>query len=155
MQRILKRTAQAQRQVARRATKTEKKEKQAIRVRHVQALKAAGQEIRMNLRDARSARKEDWELGPLAPKRDLGYNDYGTFKEGIRQDYTNNGNYVPQKKIIEQRCAWAGGVTQLNLAPEDRVVILEGPDKGKIDRIKEINKEDGTLTLQNQHKVRF
>lgn len=155
MQRVLKRTTQAQRQVVRRAAKTDKKEKQATRIRHKQSLVAANSEIRTNLRDARRARREDWELGPLAPRRDLGAsNSYGTFQEPLRQDHTNNSSYVANEKVIEQRCAWAGGVKQLNLVAEDRVVILQGPDKGKIDRIKEVNKESGTVTLQNHHRVR-
>lgn len=153
MQRVLKRTAQAQRQVVRRAAKSDKKEEQAVRNRYKQSLKAANQEIRTNLRDARRARKEDWELGPLAPKRDLGYNSYGTFREPLRQDYTNSGVYVAKQKVNEQRCAWAGSIKQLNLVSDDRVVILEGPDKGKIDRIKDVNAENGTVTLQNHHKV--
>jgi large subunit ribosomal protein L24 len=153
MQRVLKRTAQAQRQVVRRVAKQAKKEKQETRNRHQDVLTAANREIRNNLRDARRARREDWELGPLAPKRDLGFNDYGTFQENLRQDYTNNGVFVARQKVIEQRCAWAGGVKQLSLAPDDRVVILDGPDKGKIDRIKAINAESGTLTLQNRHQV--
>jgi len=155
MQRVLKRTAQAQRQVVRRAAKQAKKGKQETRNRHQDVLTAANREIRNNLRDARRARREDWELGPLAPKRDLGFNDYGTFQENLRQDYTNNGVFVARQKVVEQRCAWAGGVKQLSLAPDDRVVILDGPDKGKIDRIKAINAESGTLTLQNRHQALF
>lgn len=153
MQRVIKRTAQAQRQVARRATKAAKKEKQEVRTRYKDSMVSANVEIRANLRDARRARREDWELGPIAPKRDLGFNEYGTFKENLRQDHSNNGVFAPRDKILEKRCAWAGGLQQLSLAPGDRIVILEGPDKGKIDRIKDINSDIGTVTLQNLHQV--
>lgn len=103
--------------------------------------------------DARRARKEDWAMGPLAPKRDLGFNGYGMFAESVRTDWSNYGLHAPRPEIIAKRCAWAGGVKQLNLAVSDRVVIMDGPDKGKIDRIKTINLQSGHVTLENNHRV--
>lgn len=123
------------------------------RMRNRQALRSAVSEIRQNLKDARQARREDWEMGPLAPKRDLGFNNYGAFKETVRQDWTNYGLHQARPQLIEHRCAWAGGARQLNLAPQDRVVIMDGPDKGKIDRIKDVQAENGTVTLENYHRV--
>lgn len=153
MQKLLKRTAQAQRQAGRRAKKINRRDEFDTRRRNNQYLKMANDEIRQNLKDSRRARKEDWEMGPLAPKRDLGFNGYGTFRENLRQDWTNNGMNPIDPKVLEQRCAWAGGVKQLCLAPQDRVVILEGPDKGKVDRIQSVNKLNGSVTLENHHKV--
>ncbi|GJN73366.1 KOW motif containing protein [Purpureocillium lilacinum] len=153
MQKLVKRAAQAQRQAGRRARQRVEQEAIDHRMRNRQALRSAVSEVRQNLKDARRARQEDWEMGPLAPKRDLGFNNYGAFRENVRQDWSNYGLHQPPPKVVEQRCAWAGGVKQLNLAPQDRVVILDGPDKGKIDRIKAVQAENGTVTLETHHRA--
>ncbi|KAM5348668.1 hypothetical protein ACJ41O_008492 [Fusarium nematophilum] len=153
MQKLAKRVAQAQRQAGRRAQKAAAAEQGAYKKRNQQAFQAAVTEVRKNLIDARRARKEDWELGPIAPKRDLGFNGYGVFEEGARTDWSNYGLFTPRPEVLEKRCAWAGGVKQLNLAVSDRVVIMDGLDKGKIDRIKSINLESGYVTLENNHRA--
>lgn len=153
MQKLAKRAAQAQRQASRRTRLQMEQENIDGKLRSRLALRSAVEEVRQNLKDARQARKEDWELGPLAPKRDLGFNDYGAFKENVRQDWSNYGLHQPNPKVVEQRCAWAGGVKQLNLAPGDRVVIQDGPDKGKIDRIRSVQPQVGTVTLEHRHQV--
>ncbi|GAO19088.1 uncharacterized protein UV8b_07253 [Ustilaginoidea virens] len=153
MQKLAKRAAQAQRQATRRARQHVENEKIDHRIQNRDALKGALSEIRRNLKDARQARMEDWEMGPLAPKRDLGFNNYGVLKEAARFDWTNSGLHQAKPQLVEQRCAWAGGVRQLNLVPQDRVLIMDGPDKGKIDRIKDVQAENGTVTLQNCHRA--
>ncbi|KHN97749.1 KOW motif containing protein [Metarhizium album ARSEF 1941] len=153
MQKLAKRAAQAQRQATRRARQQMEREKIDHRMRNRQALRSAVSEVWQNLKDARQARKEDWEMGPLAPKRDLGFNNYGAFRETARQDWTNHGLHQARPQLIEKRCAWAGGAGQLNLAPQDRVVIMDGPDKGKIDRIRDVHPENGTVTLENHHRA--
>ncbi|KAG5931540.1 hypothetical protein E4U53_001711 [Claviceps sorghi] len=153
MQKLVKRAAQAERQASRRARQQMERQNIDNRIRNRQALRSAVSEIRQNLKDARQARKDDWELGPLAPKRDLGFNNYGAIKESVRQDWTNAGTHQQKIELIEQRCAWAGGVRQLNLAPQDRVVIMDGPDKGKIDRIKGVQAGSGTVTLETHHRA--
>ncbi|KND92857.1 hypothetical protein TOPH_02663 [Tolypocladium ophioglossoides CBS 100239] len=153
MQKLVKRAAQAQRQAARRSRQQMEQENIDYRMRNRTALRSAVAEVRQNLKDARRARQEDWELGPLAPKRDLGFNNYGAFKENVRQDWSNYGLHQVRLQVAEQRCAWAGGVKQLNLAPQDRVVIMDGQDKGKIDRIKSVQTENGTVTLETHHRA--
>ena len=153
MQKLVKRVAQAQRQAGRRSNIRARKEAAEGQLHNRQALSGAIAEVRQNLKDAKRARQEDWEMGPLAPKRDLGFNNYGAFKESMRQDWSNSGLHRPAPKVVEARCAWAGGVKQLNLAPKDRVVILDGPDKGRIDRIQSVDAESGTVTLETCHRV--
>ncbi|KAF4971732.1 hypothetical protein FSARC_1531 [Fusarium sarcochroum] len=153
MQKLAKRVAQAQRQAGRRAEKAAKIDHTNYKLRNQQAIRAAVSEVRQNLLDAKRARKEDWELGPIAPKRDLGFNGYGVFEEGVRTDWSNYGLYTPRPEVLIKRCAWAGGVKQLNLALSDRVVIMDGPDKGKIDRIRSINIQTGHVTLENYHRA--
>ncbi|CVK98418.1 hypothetical protein LB506_009334 [Fusarium annulatum] len=153
MQKLAKRVAQAQRQAGRRAQKAAKSEENNYKLRNRQAMRAAVSEVRQNLQDARRVRQEDWALGPIAPKRDLGFNGYGMFSEGVRTDWSNYGLYRPRPEVLAKRCAWAGGLKQLNLAISDRVVIMDGPDKGKIDRIKTINPQGGYVTLENYHRA--
>ncbi|KFA61217.1 hypothetical protein S40285_06449 [Stachybotrys chlorohalonatus IBT 40285] len=153
MQKLLKRANQAQRQAQRRATEVAKRDRINAINRNKESLRRANQEVRQNLRDSRQARQDAWELGPLAPKRDLGFNGYGLLKESARTDWSMDGRLSLKPELLEKRCAWAGGSKQLNLAPKDRVVILDGPDRGKIDRIKEINLAVGSVTLENCHQV--
>ncbi|ODA83762.1 hypothetical protein RJ55_02278 [Drechmeria coniospora] len=153
MQKLARRVAQAQRQAGRRSRQRVERENIDNRTRNRQALRAGVAEVRQNLKDAKQARQEDWEMGPLAPKRDLGFNNYGAFRETVRQDWTNHGLHQPRPELLHQRCAWAGGVKQLNLAVGDRVVIRDGPDKGKLDTIKSIQPESGTVTLEKHHRA--
>ncbi|KAH8706387.1 hypothetical protein BGZ61DRAFT_493293 [Ilyonectria robusta] len=153
MQKLAKRVAQAQRQAGRRAQKQAQSEHQGYKLRNRQALRGAVTEVRENLLDARRARAEDWEMGPIAPKRDLGFNGYGMFAESVRTDWSNYGLYSPRPEVVQKRCAWAGGPKMLNLEVQDRVVILDGPDKGKIDRIRSINLQSGHVTLETHHRA--
>ena len=154
MQKVFKRAAQAQRQVTRRMQKKKKESMLAERKGNNNEAKYATAELKKNVKDARLARKEDWELGPLAPKRDLGlYNKYGAVQERFRYNWNQSSEKFISPAVVEARCKWAGGPNQLNLAVGDRVVIMDGPDKGKIDRIKAIYKETGSLTLQTYNKA--
>ena len=153
MQKLAKRTVQAQRQAGRRAEQQARRQRKTGMWQARAAVKGMNQEIKSNLADARLARKEDWELGPLAPKRDLGFNHYGLMTDPVRASHIYNGNHVVSQKVVEKRCEWAGGSKQLNLAVGDRVVILEGPAKGKVDRIESVNTDLGTITLQEQYQV--
>lgn len=153
MDKLARRVAHAQRSASRRAQLLSKRDQLGVTTRNRGAIKDAVNEVRQNIRDARQARREDWEMGPLAPKRDLGFNNYGVVQEPMRQDWTNHGLVRGQFKLAEKRCAWAGGSKQLNLAPGDRIVVMEGQDKGKIDRIKTVNAANGTITLENHNRV--
>lgn len=153
MQKLAKRVAQAQRQAGRRLQKQAESETKNYKLRNRQALRGAVMEVRENLLQARRARKEDWELGPLAPKRDLGFNGYGMFSEGARSDWSNYGLFTPRPEVLKKRCEWAGGAKMFCLEVQDRVVILDGPDRGKIDRIRSINLGSGHVTLETHHRV--
>ncbi|PHH91808.1 hypothetical protein CDD83_10231 [Cordyceps sp. RAO-2017] len=153
MQKLLKRTAQAERQAARRAKQQLKSELNDGKLQSRSELRRAMTEIRQNLKQARTAMREDWELGPLAPKRDLGFNTYGATQAPMRLDWSCSGFAKPAAKLVEQRCAWAGRPKQLNLASGDRVVIMDGPDQGKVDRISSVDTDNGSVKLETYHKA--
>jgi large subunit ribosomal protein L24 len=153
MQKLVKRVAQAERQVARRAARQTKGDLIQRQKRTKQGQIEAVREIQDTIKESRLARRDAWEKGPLAPKRDLGISNYDTINSALRTDWTNQGMLNPKPEILEKRCAWAGGSKRLNLAPQDRVVILDGPDKGKIDRIKAVDPDSGVVTLEERHQA--
>ena len=155
MEKVAKRAAQAQKQAFRRAQLQAHREGAEHRARNRGMLKQATAEIKQNVRDAKAMRREAWQLGPLAPKRDLGFNHFGAFQEHPRLDPSLEGRQRFDPEILKKRCAWAGTPNQLNIVPGDRVVIVNGHDKGKIDRIKSINRNDMTIKLEEHHKVCF
>lgn len=154
MDKIARRVAHANRNVARRTQRLSRRQQGQANERNRNVMKDGVAEIRRDIQEARQARKEDWEMGPLAPKRDLGFGDHGILVQPIRQDWSNYGQIKSQGQLAEKRCAWAGGSKMLNLVAGDRVVILEGHDKGKIDTIKSVDASNGTVTLDNHHRVR-
>ncbi|KAL8723946.1 MAG: hypothetical protein Q9166_008212 [cf. Caloplaca sp. 2 TL-2023] len=80
MQKLLKRTSQVQKQAARRQRITRSKSASDTRKLQHQQLKVHNQAKREVFVSARQAQREDWHLGPLAPRRDVGdrAETYGT-----------------------------------------------------------------------------
>ncbi|KAL8696426.1 MAG: hypothetical protein Q9201_007661, partial [Fulgogasparrea decipioides] len=80
MQKLLKRTSQVHRQAARRQRiAREKNASDTRKILHRQQ-KIYNKSQRQVFRAARQAQREDWALGPLAPRRDVGdkAETYGT-----------------------------------------------------------------------------
>ncbi|KAI0378301.1 hypothetical protein F5Y04DRAFT_153100 [Hypomontagnella monticulosa] len=149
MQKILRRVATAERVAAKRAKTKElkwyKKDKKAQSDEVVQQLAMA----RIEFSDAKKAVKEDWELGPLAPRRDVG--DWAKTKGGIHE--IRYGSYGSMTLAMRnRRCEWAGGAFNLNLAEGDRVVLLDGPDKGRIGKIMDIVYDKAEVTVEGLNK---
>ncbi|KKY28623.1 putative kow motif domain protein [Phaeomoniella chlamydospora] len=92
------------------------------------------------IRNERRARREDWILGPLAPKRDVGENRgaYGTRPMHHGQ--------MPEV-IKSQR------VKYINFAVGDRVCVLRGRDTGKIGKVEKVEEESQTLRVQGVNRV--
>ncbi|KAG5920532.1 hypothetical protein E4U61_007801 [Claviceps capensis] len=153
MQKLLKRAHQVERLATRRLQVKREGEEIGKRIQTRRSLREAVDQARQDVLNARKARKEDWELGPIAPKRDLGFNSYGIVSSPMRLDWDNEGMARVRPELLEKRCAWAGRPGRLNLAPGDRVVLLDGPDRGKIDRITEIKEGTGTVLLEKRHRV--
>jgi len=142
MQKVLRRTALAERQALCRAKVRKSKYDSEKRTLDLQEAIVHRRLINQNLKNARITRREDWQLGPLAPKRDVGAqkDTYGTSNSRMLR-----GLDLPES---ERTKTWV-------LAEEDRVVILEGRDKGRIGVVKSINKETDQLTVEGLNMVRW
>ena len=142
----------AERQAARRVVRKKAKALEAKGERRDQ-LRQRGEtmkQIKDDLHAARKNRREDWELGPLAPRRETAkLNDAGrTFYGSVAMD-RNSVNTKLSKKELDERTAWAGGIQFLNLTAGDRVVVIEGPYKGRIAPIKRVIKANAQVQLDD------
>ncbi|EOD50098.1 putative kow motif domain protein [Neofusicoccum parvum UCRNP2] len=135
MQKVIQRTAMAKRQATRKAKKATEMEKafdkRQIR-KELQQIKALANRT---IVDARKHRREDWLLGPLAPRRDVGEwrEKWGT----IDARRTQLPAVDPDKKL--ELPPFAEG---------DRVVLLRGRDKGRIGEIREFDEDSQTVRVK-------
>ncbi|GAB1312960.1 hypothetical protein MFIFM68171_03170 [Madurella fahalii] len=141
MDKILRRVRMAERQVARRAKRNQERFHAAEKKKRLNEITQLRRQAGYELGAAVKARHEDLELGSLAPRRDVSKVDsFGNYWGSISTERA-----LLQVKLTDQqreaRAAWAGGAQYLCLAPGDRVVILEGPYKGKISAIESIKKD--------------
>lgn len=148
MQKVIRRTLLAERQAARRTEK-----RKAIKLRewaktNREQTNYALRDVKNDLVKARQARREDWELGPLAPKRDV-----GDYKEKYGTISTNRltGPEL-ERKDIDKALETVGG-KHLHIVTGDRVVILEGRDKGRIGKVKETSRERAEVTVEGLNMV--
>ncbi|KAL4808526.1 hypothetical protein BDV18DRAFT_135191 [Aspergillus unguis] len=140
MQKVIRRTAlarnQAQRKVIR-ANKAAEREELNDTLRQRFAYNRLELD---NIRAERLRRREDWMRGPLAPQRDAGL-EAKSF--GALSPQAMNPPKVP-KHLRKQ---------YINFAPGDRVCIMKGRDKGKIDVVVRVDSENETLTLKESNMV--
>ncbi len=154
MDKLLRRVRMAERQVVRRAKREkyiqEKFEQRQQRHQMLRTQREAGEQLKAAI----VARHEDWELGPLAPRRDVSRVDkFGNYWGSITGERAQLSTTQLTDEQKTARSAWAGGPQYICLAPGDRVVILEGPYRGKITKIEKINKENMTIDVADEMLV--
>jgi large subunit ribosomal protein L24 len=118
---------------------------------------------------ARKARREDWELGPLAPRRDVGDQalKYGTAEGPQMQVYVHPSKlhldwkmrHLPPEKRMEKLGWKSVGARKWeklgNLFYEkDRVAVVRGPQAGKITVVDKAHEEEEMVTLKSLNLVR-
>ncbi|KAF1814531.1 hypothetical protein P152DRAFT_456801 [Eremomyces bilateralis CBS 781.70] len=98
--------------------------------------------VRLNevLRAAKHAQREDWRLGPLAPRRDVGE---GRTKYGYLDAFLAHG--VPFSYHGGDRAIRGG----------DRVVVLAGRDKGKIGKATDVNHKNRTCKVAGLNQFQY
>ncbi|KAI1430674.1 KOW domain-containing protein [Xylaria sp. CBS 124048] len=149
MQKILSRVATAERVVAKRQKtkdmKYRRKEKNDMLTQSRFQVRGALDEVR----EAKQAIRDDWTMGPLAPRKDVG--EWDSARGAIGDSRYSSPGFI-SLAARNARCQWAGGAYYLNLAVGDRVVLLDGPDKGRISKISSINQETAEVTIKDLNK---
>lgn len=148
MQKIVARTAEAQRNAANRAKRKALKEFRQAQAERRRETKTALQGVVKDLRASRIRRREDWDLGPMAPLRNIDGQMSHAATEGARMTMTQ----ALKPWEVAARCEWAGGAKNLSIRVGDRVVVTQGPFKGVIDKIKQVNFETATVQLNDSAK---
>lgn len=99
-------------------------------------------------KDAMKAMKEDWALGPLAPKRDFGENadKLGTVDMGLHTLHN-----LTTTQIEDVKARMGDNVFK----PQDRVVVLTGRDRGKIGTILSVDEEKMSAQIEGINNVSF
>ena len=144
MQKVLRRTKLAKGQAARKAKQNKKVNDASLYRYSKRQQKPINEEIRRAVRGARKAQREDWTLGALAPKRDIGEqaDKYGTVS--IRRI----------QPPVEKADGWWKDYC---IVEGDRVVIVEPGhrDRGKIGTVKEVKMKAEHCTVEGLNEVRF
>lgn len=150
MQKILRRVATAER------VATKRQKAQDLRLYKEEKKQTSHQDKRRvmmaqeELEKAKQSIRDDWAMGPLSPRTDIGnFQDaYGTIGEAR---YATTGGFSLATR--NARCRWAGGAYYLNLAVGDRVVLLDGPDKGRIGPVTSIDHDTAEVKVKDLNKV--
>jgi large subunit ribosomal protein L24 len=148
MQKVLQRTVFAERQAARRLAKRKEQNERIWRKSNRDQTRYSRKESTSLLKNARLARREDWELGPLKPRRDVGdsKDTYGTVStQQLR------GPVLEEEARKKAREAIGGRF--MNIVKGDRVVLLSGKDKGKIGKINAVDTERCEFTVAGLNMV--
>jgi large subunit ribosomal protein L24 len=150
MQKILRRVATAERVVARRRAKRDTQIEGRTRRREKQQNSEQLESVRLDIDRARKQFKDDFKLGPIAPNYYVGEHakTYGAIAQSRYQP-----GVILRREQLEARCKWLGGSKFMNLAVGDRVVVLEGPDKGKIGKVNALDKEAAVCVVEGLNKV--
>lgn len=149
MQKIARRVATAERVVAkRRKARNDTSHKQEARAEFKQNIehRSIG---KAEIEYAKKAIRDDWAMGALSPRRDVG--DFHDALGAISHVRYASRDLTLAKR--NARCQWAGGAHYLNLAVGDRVVLLDGPEKGRIGKIADINHGTAQVTVNELNKV--
>lgn len=149
LQKILRRSTMAKNQVARRLAKQKAKEN---RDQRKSDRESAIYHYRLHkdlLSKERLARREDWELAGLAPKRDVG-NQKETY--GAVDGQLIQGPKLTKEQSEERMKDFGGRF--LSLFVGDRVVLLEGRDKGRIGKVIKIDRDRAECTVEGLNLVR-
>lgn len=141
MQKVLRRTALAKTQAVRKAAKRSDKN------RKIEAKLQKGndtlvqREVAKDIRHARQVRRERHELGPLAPRWDVG-------------EQTDSYGTMDQRRLRGKEISREERMKYWNIVEGDRVVIITGREKGRIGEVKSCDKKTEQVTVAELNKVR-
>ncbi|PCH05083.1 protein of unknown function DUF1747 [Penicillium occitanis (nom. inval.)] len=142
MQKVIQRTTLARNQAARKARILKEKQQRLDVVKFFRERDEFQRHQIDTHKAAVKARHEDWYKGPLAPQRDSGLTagKYGALD--------------PQDTILP-RIPKHLRRQFINIAPGDRVVLLTGPDQGKICEVNSVDVESESLTVNDRNQADY
>lgn len=142
MQKAIARTAAAQKQAARRAAQQSAKRANEYEWQHRQQGKNKTGVTAMYIKNERQQRRENYETGRLAPRHDVGAqaDNYATADPYV----LNNATSRLWQHYKHETCPFAEG---------DRVVMLEGRDKGRIGRVSDVNHKGAVVKVNGLNMV--
>lgn len=149
MQKVIRRSALAKAQAVRRLARRKERDVRITNRSKREQENYVKKEVAIDIKAARLVRREDWELGPLAPRRDVGLkkDTYGTIST----------NRLRGKELtLEERLKLnPDGGRYPTIVTGDRVVLLQGRDKGKIGKVAALDAARQEVTVDGLNMVRF
>lgn len=141
MQKVIRATSRAKTQAERKYAAEQAHNKIVNRKIRISDQKLINTERRNLIKAARIARREDWLMGPLAPRRDVGDSKvtYGTLSPRLMQAPAK------EKSELKEWCIREG----------DRVVIIapKHRDHGKIGKVKSVREIGEECTVEGLNMV--
>lgn len=147
MQKILRRTALAKAQAKRKAKiladhefNIERKEARELKL-------GANRERARAIKEERQRRRDDWELGPLSPWR----NNFNSLAD------SNSFGTWSMKQVQLPKTPERDRMRDWMIREGDRVVVVEGHEsiKGRVGKVKNIDREQETLIVEGISRVCF
>lgn len=138
MEKVLQRAKYAEGQAVKRMKKRKKYIRNTEDWQRLQNTQRIGRVFNQNLVAARKNRALDWNLGALAPRRDIGEK---ATSYGAMSIYDFNLPEVAH----QERPAF------MHLSEGDRVVVWKGRERGKIGEIEDINKERHAVRISGMN----
>ena len=135
MQKVLQRTVRAERVATRRHAKERLHRERGEGWERAQSRNRLIRVTGSNIKAARLNRQEDWERGPLAPRRNVGEQEETYGAMNMFDLHTPELEKKAQPK-------WCG------ISQGDRVVVMRGRDKGRIGSVQEVMMERGQLRVK-------
>ncbi|CZR59704.1 related to ribosomal protein YmL40, mitochondrial [Phialocephala subalpina] len=148
MQKVIRRSILAEKQAARRSAKRKDRHTREWAKSNREQDRHLRREATGQIKQARLNRREDWELGPLAPRRDVG-DSKDTF--GTIHTQRMRGTVIHYKDRAEALKKVGGRF--LNIVKSDRVVLLEGKDKGKIGKVTAVDPSRAECTVEGLNLI--
>ena len=142
MDKILRRATLARAQAKRRARKVADAKRFDEEWQRRRETVAKNREQKKAVVAARHDRREDWLLGPLAPKRDAG---------ALKDSYGS----ISQRAMYQRKLFKDEKSEYINIVEGDRVVVVEGREKGKIGKVKKVDKDSEDVTVEGLNLVSF
>jgi large subunit ribosomal protein L24 len=157
MLKVLSRTASARRQAARKLALQEKKLKRMEVNARMMEKHQHEKVARDSVKAARNQMEEDWKLGPLAPRRDVGSakDEYGAMEQAMTMQPSPLPVRLAWQKAMAKRQASGQGWFGNKFFVNDRAVIIRGRDKGKIGVVTDVDWQKQMVTMENMNTVRY